>query len=533
MSYWNYIVVCLSLSLLVILLWWEIRRVNKARRTGRIMATILLIAGLAAIALPITYNSTSATGSKEGVFLTEGYDPDSARIYLSSGVEVKDLQDLHVPALHVLGYGLTEEERAAISDVPVSFHPSSMRTGIGSLHWEKQLLSGQLFRIQGSIYNTTGGPVRLLLFGLGSLLDSTEVASKEEDFELRTVPAHTDLAVYRLAVVAGKDTLEQESIPVEVLPAKELKILVLAASPDFENRFLAGWLSEKGHGVVVRTAISKDKYDHAYLNTPATTVDHLSPSLLDKFDVVIADAAELRTMGASEHAVLWNAIAEKGLGLVIKGDSLSKPGERSMLRDSLNRILVSESMYGAGKILLTRLTATYTRLLAGERKEYAALWTRILRQAARKGEATEHWHFSPALPEVDHPVNVLLQTAASMPTGWLEEGDDETFVYVYLAQHPYLPFYWSGIYWPRTPGWHAAHTENGEYGWWYVWKKGDWAPIHRRERLEGTQRWIAARGERRAAATEGGGMRKLLVAKGWFYLLFVLSGLFLWVERRI
>ncbi|MBN8855090.1 MAG: hypothetical protein BGO55_25225 [Sphingobacteriales bacterium 50-39] len=518
MNLWNYIVVCLSLLLLATLLWWEIRRINRARRIGRVIATILLVAGLAAIVLPVTYTGSRIAGGREGVLLTEGYDPDSARIYLSSGVEVKDLSDLHLSALHVLGYGLTEGERATISDVPIVFHPSPMHTGIMSLHWAQQLLPGQACRIQGSFYNTTGGPVKLLLFGVSSLLDSVEVRLREGNFELRTVPVQADRAVYRLAVVAGKDTIEQESIPVEVLPARFLKILMLAASPDFENRFLAGWLSEKGHGVVIRTAISKDKYDHAFLNTPAMAVDHLSSSLFAQFDIVIADAAELRAMGAAEHAALWDAIAGKGLGLVIKADSLSHDAD-------------SVRMHGAGKILQTTLYTTYARLLAGERKDYAALWTRILQQAAREKEGAERWHFSPALPEVDHPVNILLQTAASMPQGLLEEGNGP--VSVYFAQHPFLPFYWSGVYWPREAGWQAVSTPQGTRSWWYAWKEGDWATIHRRDRLEGTRRWIAARGEGKGAVMEAGEVHKLLVAKGWFYLLFVLSGLFLWVERRI
>lgn len=521
MSFWNYIVVCLSLLLLAILLWWEIRRGNKARLMGRVIATTLMVASLAAITLPIAYASRSAAEGREGVFLTEGYDPDSARIYLSSRVEVKNLKDLHVPALHVLGYGLTVEERANFPDVPVLFHPSPMPVGIVSLHWTQQLLPGQECRVQGRFYNTTGRPVKLLLFGTGSLLDSAGVRSKEDSFELKTVPVQADRAVYTLVVVAGKDTLERESIPVEVLPVRSQKILMLAASPDFENRFLAGWLSEKGHSVVVRTAISKDKYDHAFLNTTTMAVDRLSPSLLDRFDVVIVDAAGLRTMGAGEHAALWNAIAEKGLGLVIRADTL-------------HHDLDSVRMCGSGKILLTTLHATYARLLAGERKEYAALWTRILQQAVREREATERWYFSPALPEVDHPVNILLQSAASLPQGLLEEEKGGGApVSIYFSQHPFLPFYWSGVYWPRESGWQAAHTPKGERSWWYVWKEGDWATIHRRERLEGTQRWIAARSGRKGEAIEHVGKRKLLVAKGWFYLLFVLSAVFLWVERRI
>jgi len=520
MSIWNYTVVCLSLLLLAILLWREIRRVNKARLMGRVIATTLMVASLAAIALPITYSSKETAGSREGVFLTEGYDPDSARIYLSSGMEVKNLKDPHVSVLHVLGYGLTEDERAGMSEIPVLFHPSLMSTGIGSLHWTQQLLPGQECRIQGRFYNTTGRPVKLLLFGVGSLLDSAEVPSKEDSFELRTVPAQNNLAVYTLAAVAGKDTIERESIPVEVLPTENLKILMLAASPDFENRFLAGWLSDRRHNVVVRTAISKDKYDHSFLNTSSMAVDRLSPSLLDKFDVVIADAAALRAMAPAEHAALWNAIAEKGLGLVIKADTLDHDPD-------------SVRMYGSGKILRTTLHSSYARLLAGDRKGYATLWSHILQQAAGRGEVTEHWYFSPALPEVDHPVNILLQTAASMPEGWLEEGDKDNgpIVSLYLAQHPFLPFYWSGVYWPRESGWQTAGMPQRMRSWWYAWKKGDWATVHRRERLEGTRRWIAARGK--SPAVVGPESHKVLVAKGWFYGLFVLSGLFLWVERRI
>lgn len=520
MSFWNYIVVCLSLLLLATLLWCEVRRENKARLMGRVIATILLVAGLAAIALPIT-STGRTTGSREGVFLTEGYDPDSARIYLSSGVEVKDLHDLHLPALHVLGYGLTEDERAAIPDVPVLFHPSPMHAGITALDWTRRLLPGQTCRVQGSFYNATGRPVKLLLFGIGSLLDSVEVRSQEGDFELRTVPVQADRAVYRLAAITGKDTIEQESIPVEVLPVRPQKILMLAASPDFENRFLAGWLSEKGHSVAVRTAISRDKYDHAFLNTPAMAVDHLSSSLLAQFDVVIADAAELKAIAPAEHAALWNTIAEKGLGLVIKADTLTRG------QDSVR-------MHGSGKILLTTLHTTYAQLLAGERKEYAAFWTGVLQQAAREKEVADRWYLSPALPEVDHPVNIQLQSAAAMPQGLLEEGDSgDAPVSVYFAQDPFLSFYWSGNYWPRQSGWHAVHTPQGMHSWWYVWKEGDWSAIRRRDRLEGTRKWIAARGGRKGVVTEGAGMHKLLVAKGWFYLLLVLSAVFLWVERRI
>lgn len=575
MIFWNYIVICLSVILLVLLLVWEIQRPKRARLQGRVIATVLLVAALAAIALPLGYTSRPAAGSKEGILLTEGYDPDSLRIYINTtgkkdaaiwratGQGFQGAGDIsEASVLHLFGFGLTEEQRAALPNIPLIFHPSVLQTGIVSLHWRRQLLPGEVCRIQGSFYHATPAPVKLLLFGLNTLLDSAEIKSREEgDFELRTVPAQAGRAVYKLIAVAGTDTLEQESIPVETLPGKNLKILFLAAAPDFENRFLAGWLSEKGHGVVVRTAISKDKYDDAYLNMPAMVVDHLSPSLLSKFDVVIADAAELKAMPAADHACLWREIAEKGLGLVTKADSTSlgrggrvriavggdssvlrmviadEPGQLPLLRDSLARTLVNIGMHGSGKVALTTLNNSFTRLLAGDKKEYAGLWTRILQQTAREGDPLERWQFAPALAAVDHPVKISLQYAgSSLPQGLLEgEHTAEAPVSIYLAQHPLLPFRWEGLYWPREPGWHSARTPQGEPGWWFVWKDGDWKNLYRRERMQGTARWIATRGEKKVP--EGGGAetetRETLIAKGWFYLCLVLSSLFLWVERKI
>jgi len=214
-------------------------------------------------------------------------------------------------------------------------------------------------------------------------------------------------------------------------------------------------------------------------------------------------------------------------------------------------------MYGAGKQVITTLNATYAQLLAGKKKEYAALWTGILQQAARKADVMEGWRFVPALPVVNQPAGVLLQSSVgSLPQGLFEEGGEGAGeegegaggvpVTVYLSQHPLLPFHWDGLYWPREPGWQTARTPQGDRSWWYVWKEEDWRSLHRMERMRETERWIAGAGRRSVQAgeemrageksvqtREEKGTRKALIAKGWFYLLFLLCCLFLWVERKI
>jgi hypothetical protein len=560
MTTWSYIVICLSLALLVLLLMKELRRDNRARLPWRIIANILLVTSLAAMALPIGYARPAAGGGEEGILLTEGDNTDSVRSKGTVWVAPEDVRGQGLSRLHVYGYGLTKEECGRLPDVPVIFHPSSLQAGIVSIDWKRSLWPGEACRIQGRFFNPQGAPVKLLLTGLGAMLDSAVVKpGAGGDFELRTVPVHAGRAVYRLIALSGADTLEQESISLEVSPGKGLSILLLAAAPDFENRFLAHWLSEKGHGVTIRTAISKGKYDHASLNMAVEQTDHLTPTLLDKFDVVIADAAELKAIGRMEYSSLRRQVAGKGLGLIIKADSTllghgvralggsdpvlrmvvtDKPGDRPVIKDSQSRTLVSANMYGAGKIILTTLNGTYVRLLSGDKKAYAALWTSILQQATGDAPVTERWQIMPGLPAADQPVKVLLQSAVSSLPQALIAGEDEEAgtrpVAVYLAQHPLLPFAWEGVYWPRKAGWQTVRTSQGALSWWYVWGKDDWHTLRRMERMRATTGWISQNGRKDGGQAERGvEIERVLISKGWFYLLFVLCCLFLWVERKI
>lgn len=560
MTSWGYIVSALSLVLLVLLLIKEWQRENRARLVLRMAADVVLVAVLVCIALPLTVARSLGSGSEVGVLLTEGYRSDSVDAFAAS----RKVNVWHWPwevrgeglaALHVFGYGLTKEELRQLPAVPLVFHPSPPEAGVMSIDWKRQLWPGEVCRVQGRFYHPAGTAIKLLLTGMRTILDSAEIKDSH-DFELRMVPSHIGTAVYKLIALAGADTLEQENIPVEVLPGKTLRVLLLAAAPDFENRFLAAWLSEKRHSVATRTAISKGKYDRGYMNMAAGGGEHLSATWLDKFDVVIADAAELKAMGAGEYGLLQRQVAEHGLGLIIRTDSSTpgngvravegadsarhmvitdKPGQRPVIRDTMMRTLVSARLYGTGKIMLTTLQGTYERMLAGNKKDYASLWTSILQQAVGMDNGEDKWQLTPALPVVDQPVKAMLQTGGTgIPQGLFGE---DAAVFAYLAENSLLPANWEGVYWPRGAGWITVRVPERQPQWWYVWGEGDWRNVHRRERMDWTERWIAGRGsdERPGAAgqAEDEEGHRTPVNKSWFYVLAVLSLVFLWVERKI
>ena len=702
MTLWNDMIIGICLLLTGWLVWKEFRRPDRSRLTLRIVASVVAVISLACLVLPPSYRVKRREGSsgKEGVLLTEGYDPDSLRQFLQAAraggagsipgnLKVFSIADgsalLEVAAdgplpdtksargkrtartkgddtsgavpgtdsaamnklskLHVLGYGLTRKEWTSLHPPPLVFHPSPSPAGILSVSWKEKVTSGEKLRIQGSVALPPGRPVKLLLTGMGLPLDSVLIrpgtreksvsgsdttqggaSAGQIDFELNTIPAQSGRSVYRLWVLSGRntgivtssgrdadtatasrantrmDTLEQEAIPIEVLPAKKLRILLLAASPDFENTFLVNWLSRSGQGVATQTIISKGKSYKAFLNMPETPLEPLTSAVLDKFDLVIADAAILQSGNTAEQANLRRQIAEKGLGLIIKADSMAagpgitnspagdafykdlfpletvkdstqrlyikeRPGAQPLLRDSSFRILVSSGLYGSGKLIFTTLNKTWSRMLSGEKKEYAAYWSMILRKAARDAEPGEDWQFTPDLPRVDEPVEALLQTNKSgLPQGQFGSTDNfrsakkfgsvddrtdsgsvtSSALAIYLAQSPLMPFQWQGTYWPAEAGWQSSATLQGEPDWWYAWSAEDWCSLRRRQRWTETKEYMAEQGTispdsgnrppippDQNTVPQDTDSHQVPVSPAWFYALFISSCLFLWVERKI
>jgi hypothetical protein len=618
---WNYIVGIVAVALLVFLLWKERRRADRSRLGWRMAASVLAVAGLAGLVLPLSYHrAVKATAGEEGIYLTEGYDPDSVRQFLAAHPGVHELwgdpaatggavpqapmgwagTEWPVDRLHVFGYGLRGQQWAALRAPKLIIHASPRGVGFVAVDWQRRLLTGEPLQVQGCWQRTEGErdsaegndrrsrPVKLLLVGLGGVLDSA-VVDADGKFSLSAVPAQRGKAVYRLVALAGTagapppgggmgnggagagraDTLEQESIPIQVGPGRALKILILAATPDFENTFLVNWLAKNGQQVASRTAVSRNNYQSSFVNMGSRLLYPLTPSLLGDFDVVIADASALPAAGEAGLPVLRRQVEEKGLGLIIKvdsagpagvgiggagqaqigkaGDSLEppyvreRPGMRSLVRDSFSRMAVGGSLYGAGKVVFTTLNTTYARVLAGQPAFYAAYWSALLRRVAPQVEAGEEWQWEPALPRVQEPVVEAVQTNGVQPQGVIGGGEGSPGIgeatSLYLAQDEMLSFYYRGIYWPEAEGWMTLSTLQGDTTWSYVWPRTAWATFYREQRRRETMNFLAREGARtsRQVAPEPEQVAREAVAipKYWFYIVFLISILFLWVERKM
>ena len=522
---WNYIVIGLGLALLVLLVWREVRRPRRSRLAARVVATVLAVAAIICLGLPMSCRKGKADGKgKEGVLLTEGYDGDSVREFLRehAGMKVIRTDDVSMDRWHIFGYGLTKEEWVALRPPSLVFHGSSVGVGLVSVDWRRKLRRGQSLQVQG--HWKGGGIARLLLEGMGQVLDSVTVKG-DSLFSLHAVPAQAGRGVYKIVAIAGKDSLEQEDIPFEVEAGKPLRILVLASSPDAENTFLVSWLSKEGHAVASRTLVSKDKYQQVYANMTERPLGRLTPALLSDFDLVIADV--LTVSGGGSLPMLRRQVKDRGLGLVIRVDSGGPVGKRVLLRDSMGKAEVSVSREGMGEIVWTK-HITYPMMLAGEKDRYAAYWSSLLREAAREEAAGDKWEWWPELPRVEEPVRFVVQTGVSgMPQGVIGGRP----VTMYLAEDGVLPYSWSGRYWPEVVGWQTVSRLQGDTTSWYVWPVGAWGPLYREKRMRETYDFIRGRDMVRGGAQgEEGGE---IMSKGWFYALLIVSLLFLWIEKKI
>jgi hypothetical protein len=392
----------------------------------------------------------------------------------------------------LLGLILPLSYRRRVSEAPVAgVHGGPPAEGIVQADWPRALYTGERMVVRGR-WRGRSGPVKLLLMGMGAVEDSANV---DGEFSLGAVPPQTGKAVYRLVAVRGRDTIEQEDIPVEVGRGQPMKILVLAATPDFENVFLVNWLARNDQQVAVRTMVSRDRYQTSFVNMKPRPLERVTRVLLDGFDLVIAD----ETVWDAERAVLLQAVEEEGLGLIVRTDSLS-------------RTMAGGKLMGLGKVFYTASDTTYVRVMAGQTAGYASYWAGLLRLVGRPGGPAVKWSWEPGEPRVGDEVELSVQTTGTAPQGIVAQGGRTASVY--LAEDEVLGFRWRGRYWPDAEAWVAVNDSN----WMYVWPRGSWPAMDQAERKIGKK---ASVGEEQAP-----------VPKNWIYTTFLLSIFFLWVERK-
>lgn len=588
----KYIAMLAGLLLIAFLLYKEIQRPNRARLIWRILANLVAVGCFVLLIVPIRYETQLKQNPDEIILLTYGTNPDSVaklkeKKYAFPSVDIKNekvtpISDLsyflksnpNIRKLNIYGYGLSKTELENLKGYQVNFHPTVSPNGTVAANWPAKLKTSDVLNVQGTYQNTSNQVIKLVLKGLGKAVDSTIIEAKSnKSFSFKTNPRQIGKAVYELIALQKNDTLAKEPVPVQVGDQTPMKVLILASFPDFEYKFLKNWLYENQYPLAFRSQISKNKYASDFLNLDSINLNQISTPALKKFDLLIIDEEELAALSPGERSSI-NIAVNNGMGLLIrvtgskalttlsgksnrfeipplKGKILNlsltedhfkfsplpleqglflktNQNEQSVITEASGKTLVNSNISGYGKILISTLSSTYNWILSGEKTDYAAYWSKLLANAARKRNDIQSVNIFPQFPVVHQKTRIItdLSAAGKLPTLRVDD------VQLSPRQNMELPFQWDALYWPQKSGWtNLQVNQNIEPI--YIYENTDWQALKNQQTLNNTHQFIKNLGTAENNTQLKDVVTEEEISIWWFFAGFLLAAAFLWYEARI
>ena len=540
---------------------------------------------------------TLPTTQSAAILLTDGYQPDSLRQLrqrLGAGTPVwsygvpapagaRPLGSLLALAeqrpalrqLHVLGHGLPAADLGALGNVPLQAHAAPAFAGFRQAQWSPQLRLGQALVVEGTVA-ASNMPAWVSLRAAGTGHDSVQL-TKGGAFRLRYLPKATGLQLPELVLRQAGRVVATEPMPVEVTTTALPPVLLLAAVPSFEFKFLKNNLAAQGRAVALRTTVSKGLVQTEFLNQPAQPLDHLTPVLLNRYAVVVADAATLAALPPTESQALRAATQAGRLGLVVLAEvaplpaaaparadfsivaqpttgpaanpqPLTWPGAPASLRATLpahlrphaalkplvsgpNAALVAASRrFGLGTVVVSVVPATFRWALQGQETAYGAFWSQLLGAATPPPAPAATWQLASRWPRPQYPLALRLNGAlpppAALPTVRSLAGG--AAVQLALAQDTRLPEWSTAQYWPRAAGWHQVQGPGRTAHNFFVFDSAAWRGPELAERRQALAQHLGAHKAGSAASVVHEPW-----PSGWFFGLFLLAAGFLWLEEKL
>lgn len=467
---------------------------------GRIKVLVSLL-GLLALALLVLKPTLPRPASGKGILLTEGHRPQDLDSLKSRyrGIPVESYRPgealdrlEEIDSIFILGRGPQPYDGWQFEDRSISFLGADPPSGPVKLTHPGTLYLGEELLLGVKYLQPKAGHWVLLKDSGGNSLDSVAMVEEpEQHFRLGTTPKSTGLYEYSLEErdPQGKLVL-REPIPVEIGQRHPLDILMLNRFPTFEGKYLKNFLAQRGHSLLVRSQMSRDKYRFEYLNRPAAPIRGLDREQLEGFDLIVMDAGTYLGLGPSTKANVEHALKEHGTGLLVLPDSqlfngtpgnfplgfVRDPQTTIPLEDSPRDLekypfsfrqqfpmqpitmdgipLASYTPMERGRIATTLIKDSYGLLLSGETELYSKLWTTVVEAAVGPRELGVQWQGITTLPRVDAPFEFQLRANDLNPQVMTAEGAQ-----IPLLQDFHLPVLWRGTQYPKKVGWNRMEIQ--------------------------------------------------------------------------
>lgn len=479
--------------------------------------------------------------------------------------------------VHIVGNGIPAHQLPLFKQYQTHFYLNNLPAGFQEVSYPKQTVAQERFTVKGSYRNLADTSVRMLLTSPGGAVDSVLINGKQtEAFSLGDKPKEAGKYVYRLLVKNPKgDTLSHELLPINIDPKRKLHVVIINNFPRFETKYLKNWLAEKGHAVAVRSVISKNKVKDEFANQTAINF-RLSAQLLKQTDLLILDAEYAQGLGAGTLATLQQVIKEQGLGVLIQADESGgvpvtlarfplgridrdkvrisgndfgikgnfelaqlpyllqqKLGTLALVRSTQGQTLVGYNIKGLGTVGISLVEESYQMLLDGKPKYYAAYWSHILNKLAKKQRPASFWQVNTLFPMVNNACELTLNTGLIKPIGELinKSGVSE----FYLQNQFGFPQKWNGLVWAHRAGWHQLVVKGDTTSRTplYIFAEQDWKNWRITQRIEANQQWAKANKPAIKTSKKTTLFYQTPIPLWHFFVVFLLSAGFLWLEPKL
>jgi hypothetical protein len=483
---------------------------------------------------------------------------------LAGAVNVEDfraLRSIRGNPVWVAGWGIPEY---ALSETPFDFQYLAAGTpdGVIELAYPSHTTAERWSTIDVTYHASKAERTKLVLSGPGGGEDSVNIeASGNTRVTLSIYPKVAGRIVYKLLEKDSSGAVvSSHSLPLSIEKEKKLDILVVNDYPTFEQRYLKNFLAAKGHRVSVRNRVSKDRHHQEFANRERQSLDRLTPALLDNTDLLIIDQGTFQALGNNEKRSIRTSM-ETGLGvLLLAGEksgrdqlisfqvnqgttdtvrfSLGKAGAftlpaaqirpageiTSWLVSKDGRPLTGCQCTGATRTGFQLLRETFQLGLQGNTAAYAAIWTPLLEQTARRTSSEFKVIARTPFPLYSNePFEFDILSAGSRPTAAFDG------VEVPLAEDANIEDVWHGRLYSDGNKWHSITVGTDSTVFDFLDLPGnEWNSLR-------TARQIHANRLHQHAATEA---QPLMVSSQRpfplvFFILFVLSSGFLWLAPKI
>ncbi|GAB2873997.1 hypothetical protein [Hymenobacter ruber] len=594
--YYGLLAFCLLLGLGLLVLAW--RRPRRRQRAARLLASAAAVAALWFTAFPPLRHLPAARA--EAILLTPGYSSDTLRQLrqrLGAGTAVWAYGDVEkadnirplasvltlaeqrptLRRLHILGHGLPAADLPLLGTLAVQQHQSAPFAGFGTAFWPAKLPLGETLQLEGTV-TAHGRAIAawVVLRAAGTGRDSMKLPTGGGPFRLRYQPKTAGLATYELLLRRPGLPLLGEPVPVEITTPALPTVLLLTAAPSFEFKFLKNYLAEAHYPVALRTSVSRGLVQTDFVNQPAQSLDRLTPALLARYSVLVADAATIATLTASETQALQAALRAGRFGLVTLAEAAplpriaparadfavqtrpanapaqplawpDAPGEaratlpaqlqpnpnlRTLITGPRQLLLAASRRVGLGFAVVSVVPETFRWGLQGHAAVYASFWNRLLAAALPPAPAEASWHAGSRWPRPAQPLTLHLAAdfPAAPPTVAPLAGGPA--VRLALRQDTRLPEWSTAQFWPGAAGWHQVRGPGRVSYNFYVYPPTAWLGPELQEREQATEQLAAAAVVPQATAATQATVAEPWPA-GWFFGLFLLAAGYLWLEEKL